>query len=107
MIIGRIHLRCGVLNHCSYDQPWDFLPKYISQDFSDVALTGIEVLQELWASPMRSPQFSLRRVPQLFLFLLLFGLFAGFLLLTFFFILFSAFVSHRVSPFFVKVTIFL
>jgi hypothetical protein len=45
-------------------------------------------------------------VPQLFFFLLLFGLFAGFLFLTFFFILFSAFVSHRVPPFFVRLTVF-
>jgi hypothetical protein len=38
--------------------------------------------------------------------LLLFGLLAGFLLLAFVFILFSAFVSHRVPPFFVRLTVF-
>jgi len=65
----------------------------------------VGVPQELWASYRRSPQFPLRRTPQLFP-LFLFFLFAGFLLFTFVFILFSAFVSHVVSPFGVKWTIF-
>lgn len=58
-----------------------------------------------WAPLLRSPPLPLKNVPQLFLFIF-FRLLIGFLLLSFVFILFSAFVSHGVPPFSFRLTVF-
>ncbi len=60
---------------------------------------GIEVPQELWASPTRSPPLPPKKAPWLFLFVLFFP-FVDFLFLSLVFVFFSAFVSHGTSPLF-------
>jgi hypothetical protein len=75
------------------------------QDFMIFPRKGLGAV-EVWASPNRSPHLLPKKAPRLFS-LFLFGLLAGFLLLTFVFVFFSAFVSHGVPPFFVRLTVFL
>ena len=58
-----------------------------------------------WAPILRSPPLTLKYEPQLFLFIF-FCLLIGFLLLSFIFVLFPAFVSHGVPPFSLRLTVF-
>lgn len=58
-----------------------------------------------WAPLLRSPPRPSKNVPQLFLFVF-FRLLIGFLFLSFVFIFFSAFVSHGVPPFSLRLTAF-
>ena len=62
--------------------------------------------QELWASPKRSPRLPSKNASRLF-FLVFFLLLVGFLLLTFVFVFFPAFVSHGVPPFSLRLTVVL